>query len=177
MSIYHLYRDCRLTLDVVWRPHKLHTRERSLGDQARSMATLCAPRNGFTFGIANQAIGVRRPPQAKVVDAVDNRRLAERRLTLSLFFFYGVREQGIKELSTWTDRRVANVVAMLGSTLTGSSVCLVRKRSIRKALGRERGERAALGKDDGRRDESSREEREHDGNGQRGYSLAGRDEV
>ena len=53
-------------LDVVGRLHELHASERTLGDETRPMAGLCAPGDHRPLDVANFATVFRRGPETEI---------------------------------------------------------------------------------------------------------------
>jgi hypothetical protein len=92
-------------LDVVGGLQELDTGQSTSGDDTSTIAGLCAPGDGFTLGVTDEAVWSRRTPEAEVVNAVDDGSLAERGWALG--------------------SAVAQVVASLGSTLTSVGIGLV----------------------------------------------------
>lgn len=63
-------------LHVIGCSNELHTTKRPIGNETCTTAGLGTPRYHFSFDISNSAVGLNRSPQAKVVDTVDEGRLA-----------------------------------------------------------------------------------------------------
>lgn len=97
--------DATSDLNVVGRLHELNAGDGTLGDDTGTIAWLCAPSNALTLDVTDERILFRRTPEAEVIDAVDDGGLAQRGWSLS--------------------GAVAQVVTVLGTTLTSISVCLV----------------------------------------------------
>jgi hypothetical protein len=99
--------DVTGNLDVVRSFDVLEASDGALGDNASAMAGLCAPGYGFTLGCTDFRVWFGRAPEAEVVDRVDDRSLAARFGPLG--------------------GRVANIVAVLGTTLSVTRIGLIWK--------------------------------------------------
>lgn len=97
--------DVASDLDVVGGLDELDTSQGTSGDDTGTIVWLGAPGNGFTLSVTNSAVGSWGTPEAEVVNRVDDGGLAHRGGT--------------------NGGAVAQIVTLLGSTLTIVGVCLV----------------------------------------------------
>lgn len=128
--------DVTSDLDVVGCLYELDTGEGTSGDDTGAIVGLCAPSDGFTLSVTDGAVGGWWTPEAKVVNRVDDGGLAER---------------------VWSaSGGVAQVVTVLGSTLTIVGICLVGQSTPSEML---------RGKRNTRLSESNGQETRNDGDG------------
>jgi len=64
-------------LHIIGRPHELDTGEGALGYEPGTATRLGAPGNFLAFSIGDEGVGFARRPEAEVVEAIQERRLAE----------------------------------------------------------------------------------------------------
>ena len=63
-------------LNIIRRPHVLHTLESTFGNETRSLSGFRAPSDGFVLNIADHAVALWRREEAEVVEVVQERSLA-----------------------------------------------------------------------------------------------------